>query len=109
MRSWSSMPGIWRRIWCELVVPCAWSVGSVTPRALMRVLMILSASSVARLPSAVLAASVSSEEMVLPLTEADHADGTKSLTRRGSRSEEHTYELLSRQHIVCRLLLAKQI
>jgi len=86
MRSGSSMPGIWRRIWCELVEPCVWSVGSVTPRALMRVSMILSASSVARLPSSVLARSVSSQVMVLPLTDEVQSLGWKSLTRRGNSS-----------------------
>src|SRR5687768_17871549 len=34
--------------------------------------------------------------------------GAKFLTRRAIRSEEHTSELQSRLHIVCRLLLAKK-
>src|SRR2546422_6446612 len=44
------------------------------------------------------------ESLELPLEEARHALGS----RREARSEEHTSELQSRLHIVCRLLLGKK-
>src|SRR5687768_18363252 len=41
---------------------------------------------------------------------AEHGPGTSALTTAGSgvRSEEHTSELQSRLHLVCRLLLEKK-
>src|SRR5437660_9150224 len=39
---------------------------------------------------------------------ADRDDGARRLTRSRPRSEEHTSELQSRGHLVCRLLLEKK-
>src|SRR2546422_4628964 len=37
-----------------------------------------------------------------------HEEGRRDLSRRARRSEEHTSELQSRLHLVCRLLLEKK-
>src|SRR3712207_7977399 len=39
---------------------------------------------------------------------ADRVRGVERMRPRGSRSEEHTSELQSRQYLVCRLLLEKK-
>src|SRR2546422_6097658 len=46
---------------------------------------------------------------VLPFSTGDHEAAARGAHRRGSaRSEEHTSELQSRLHLVCRLLLEKK-
>ena len=45
---------------------------------------------------------------VISLTEVADADEVDALTQRYVRSEEHTSELQSRLHLVCRLLLEKK-
>src|SRR3712207_8437811 len=43
-----------------------------------------------------------------PATSPSSAESLSSRRRQGSRSEEHTSELQSRQYLVCRLLLEKK-
>src|SRR5262245_65295793 len=54
------------------------------------------------------------EAAAIPVPEANrvflivHAVGTQTYTCTGARSEEHTSELQSLRHLVCRLLLEKK-
>src|SRR3989442_9677949 len=48
------------------------------------------------------------EDPLHAMTEGDLANGESGMAGRSPRSEEHTSELQSRPHLVCRLLLEKK-
>src|SRR2546422_1313004 len=52
---------------------------------------------------------ITNRHSAAPVTETTHTNGTRNGRGRSrSRSEEHTSELQSRLHLVCRLLLEKK-